>query len=54
MRMRLKRRGLTLLELMIVLIILVGLLAIVGPRLLESEGGHQDGAGSDWQLRRRL
>ena len=37
MRMRLKRRGLTLLELMIVLIILVGLLAIVGPRLLGSQ-----------------
>ena len=28
------RRGLTLLELMIVLIILVGLIALVGPRLL--------------------
>ena len=37
MRMRLKRRGLTLLELMIVLIILVGLLALVGPRLLGSQ-----------------
>ena len=37
MRMRLKRRGLTLLELMIVLIILVGLLAIVGPRLLGAQ-----------------
>lgn len=34
---RRKRRGLTLLELMIVLIILVGLLAIVGPRLLGSQ-----------------
>ena len=31
------RRGLTLLELMIVLIILVGLMAIVGPRLLGSQ-----------------
>ena len=37
MRTRLKRRGLTLLELMIVLIILVGLLAIVGPRLLGAQ-----------------
>ena len=32
-----RRRGLTLLELMIVLIILVGLMAIVGPRLLGSQ-----------------
>lgn len=31
------RRGLTLLELMIVLIILVGLIALVGPRLLGSQ-----------------
>src|SRR5690606_25685609 len=31
------RRGLTLLELMIVLIILVGLMAIVGPRLLGTQ-----------------
>jgi prepilin-type N-terminal cleavage/methylation domain-containing protein len=31
------RRGLTLLELMIVLIILVGLIAIVGPRLLGTQ-----------------
>ncbi len=37
MRRRVTRRGLTLLELMIVLIILVGLLAIVGPRLLGSQ-----------------
>lgn len=36
-RFRHVRRGLTLLELMIVLIILVGLLAIVGPRLLGSQ-----------------
>jgi general secretion pathway protein G len=36
-RIRLARRGLTLLELMIVLIILVGLMAIVGPRLLGSQ-----------------
>ncbi len=34
---RLIHRGLTLLELMIVLIILVGLIAIVGPRLLGSQ-----------------
>ena len=32
-----QRRGLTLLELMIVLIILVGLMAIVGPRLLGTQ-----------------
>ena len=32
-----QRRGLTLLELMIVLIILVGLMALVGPRLLNSQ-----------------
>jgi len=32
-----RRRGLTLLELMIVLIILVGLMAIVGPRLLGTQ-----------------
>jgi general secretion pathway protein G len=32
-----QRRGLTLLELMIVLIILVGLIALVGPRLLGSQ-----------------
>ena len=37
MKTRLKRTGLTLLELMIVLIILVGLLAIVGPRLLGTQ-----------------
>lgn len=37
MRRRHARRGLTLLELMIVLIILVGLMAIVGPRLLGSQ-----------------
>jgi len=37
MRRRHDRRGLTLLELMIVLIILVGLMAIVGPRLLGSQ-----------------
>jgi general secretion pathway protein G len=36
-RHRTLRRGLTLLELMIVLIILVGLMAIVGPRLLGSQ-----------------
>lgn len=36
-RGRKSRRGLTLLELMIVLIILVGLMAIVGPRLLGSQ-----------------
>ena len=36
-KMRQLRRGLTLLELMIVLIILVGLMAIVGPRLLGSQ-----------------
>ena len=36
-RTRNTRRGLTLLELMIVLIILVGLMAIVGPRLLGSQ-----------------
>ncbi|TWU17142.1 Type II secretion system protein G precursor [Novipirellula galeiformis] len=36
-RHRSLRRGLTLLELMIVLIILVGLMAIVGPRLLGSQ-----------------
>ena len=36
-RRRTMRRGLTLLELMIVLIILVGLMAIVGPRLLGSQ-----------------
>ena len=34
---RRSRRGLTLLELMIVLIIMVGLMAIVGPRLLGSQ-----------------
>jgi general secretion pathway protein G len=34
---RAARRGLTLLELMIVLIILVGLIAIVGPRLLGTQ-----------------
>lgn len=34
---KLHRRGLTLLELMIVLIILVGLMAIVGPRLLGTQ-----------------
>jgi general secretion pathway protein G len=37
MRKRQSRRGLTLLELMIVLIILVGLMAIVGPRLLGTQ-----------------
>ncbi len=37
MQRRQMRRGLTLLELMIVLIILVGLMAIVGPRLLGSQ-----------------
>lgn len=37
MRQRHSRHGLTLLELMIVLIILVGLMAIVGPRLLGSQ-----------------
>ena len=37
MSARMRRRGLTLLELMIVLIILVGLLAIVGPRLLGTQ-----------------
>ena len=37
MRRRQLRRGLTLLELMIVLIILVGLMAIVGPRLLGTQ-----------------
>lgn len=37
MRRRHTRQGLTLLELMIVLIILVGLMAIVGPRLLGSQ-----------------
>ena len=37
MKTRKLRRGLTLLELMIVLIILVGLLAIIGPRLLGSQ-----------------
>ena len=37
MKTRLKRTGLTLLELMIVLIILVGLLALVGPRLLGTQ-----------------
>ena len=37
MKRQRRRRGLTLLELMIVLIILVGLLAIVGPRLLGSQ-----------------
>ena len=37
MRKRHMRRGLTLLELMIVLIILVGLMAIVGPRLLGTQ-----------------
>jgi general secretion pathway protein G len=37
MRRRQIRRGLTLLELMIVLIILVGLMAIVGPRLLGTQ-----------------
>lgn len=36
-RLRRSRHGLTLLELMIVLIILVGLLALVGPRLLGSQ-----------------
>jgi general secretion pathway protein G len=37
MNRRNTRRGLTLLELMIVLIILVGLMAIVGPRLLGTQ-----------------
>ncbi len=37
MNRRNSRRGLTLLELMIVLIILVGLIAIVGPRLLGTQ-----------------
>lgn len=37
MRQYKMRRGLTLLELMIVLIILVGLMAIVGPRLLGTQ-----------------
>lgn len=37
MLLRHARRGLTLLELMIVLIILVGLMAIVGPRLLGTQ-----------------
>lgn len=37
MSLRHTRRGLTLLELMIVLIILVGLMAIVGPRLLGTQ-----------------
>ena len=37
MNRRNARRGLTLLELMIVLIILVGLIAIVGPRLLGTQ-----------------
>ncbi len=37
MRNRYSRNGLTLLELMIVLIILVGLMAIVGPRLLGTQ-----------------
>jgi len=37
MRLRQTRHGLTLLELMIVLIILVGIMAIVGPRLLGSQ-----------------
>lgn len=37
MRRKVIRRGLTLLELMIVLIILVGLMAIVGPRLLGTQ-----------------
>ncbi len=37
MNRRNARRGLTLLELMIVLIILVGLMAIVGPRLLGTQ-----------------
>ena len=37
MRLRNTRHGLTLLELMIVLIILVGIMAIVGPRLLGSQ-----------------
>lgn len=37
MNRRNTRRGLTLLELMIVLIILVGLIAIVGPRLLGTQ-----------------
>lgn len=37
MNRRNNRRGLTLLELMIVLIILVGLIAIVGPRLLGTQ-----------------
>ncbi len=36
-RRRTHRRGLTLLELMIVLIILVGLMAVVGPRLLGTQ-----------------
>lgn len=36
-KQRKRRSGLTLLELMIVLIILVGLMAIVGPRLLGSQ-----------------
>ena len=34
---RQNRKGLTLLELMIVLIILVGLIALVGPRLLGTQ-----------------
>jgi general secretion pathway protein G len=37
MKLRNARRGLTLLELMIVLIILVGLIALVGPRLLGTQ-----------------
>ena len=37
MKKKSMRRGLTLLELMIVLIILVGLMAIVGPRLLGTQ-----------------
>lgn len=37
MKRKNNRRGLTLLELMIVLIILVGLIALIGPRLLGSQ-----------------
>ena len=37
MRHKTNRHGLTLLELMIVLVILVGLIAMVGPRLLNSQ-----------------
>ena len=37
-----ERAGLTLLELMIVLVILVGLIAMVGPRLLKSQEKADD------------